>query len=94
VKALSQISGVGKKTAERIVVELKDKLGKSGATLGPTADRPLSGADQKVSDAALALQALGFKQNEAHDSVRAAQALLGADASVEQLVRAALKKSA
>ena len=36
--------------------------------------------------------ALGFKQVEAHDAVRAAQAMLGAGASVEQLVRACLKK--
>jgi len=41
----------------------------------------------------LALMALGFKQNEAHDAVRAAQVMLGAQASVEQLVRACLKKN-
>ena len=42
----------------------------------------------------LALMALGFKQIEAHDSVRAAQAVLGAEATVESLVRACLKKGA
>ena len=42
--------------------------------------------------AVLALVALGFKQNEAHDTVKSAVALLGASASVEQLVRASLKK--
>ena len=40
----------------------------------------------------LALMALGFKQIEAHDAVRAAQTMLGAQATVEQLVRACLKK--
>jgi Holliday junction resolvasome RuvABC DNA-binding subunit len=40
----------------------------------------------------LALLALGFKQNDAQDSVRAAQAMLGAKATVEDLVRACLKK--
>jgi len=40
----------------------------------------------------LALMALGFKQVDAHDSVRAAQSMLGAQATVEQLVRACLKK--
>jgi Holliday junction DNA helicase RuvA len=92
VKALSQISGVGKKTAERIVVELRDKIGAAGALEAASAQHALSPADQKTSDATLALMALGFKQIEAHDAVRAAQAVLGAAATVEQLVRACLKK--
>jgi Holliday junction DNA helicase RuvA len=93
VKALSQISGVGKKTAERIVVELKDKVGAAGAWEASSAQRALSPEDQRVNDAVLALLALGFKQIEAHDSVRKAQAVLGAQATVEELVRACLKKA-
>jgi holliday junction DNA helicase RuvA len=92
VKALSQISGVGKKTAERIVVELRDKVGAAGAWEASSATRALSVADQRINDAVLALMALGFKQVEAHDSVRAAQAMLGDQVTVEELVRAALKK--
>ncbi len=92
VKSLSQISGVGKKTAERIVVELRDKIGAAGAWEASSAARGLTAADQKVNDAVLALMALGFKQVEAHDSVRAAQAMLGESATVEELVRASLKK--
>lgn len=94
VKALSQISGVGKKTAERIVVELRDKIGVAGAWEAGSEQRGLSADDQKLNDAVLALLALGFKQNEAHDAVRAAQAMLGGTATVEQLVRACLKKGA
>ena len=94
VKALSQISGVGKKTAERIVVELKDKIGAAGAWEASSAQRALSPEDQRVNDAVLALLALGFKQIEAHDSVRKAQASLGGQATVEELVRACLKKAA
>ena len=93
VKSLSQISGVGKKTAERIVVELRDKIGAAGALEAASAKHSLSSDDQKTNDATLALMALGFKQPDAHDAVRAAQAMLGASASVEQLVRACLKKS-
>jgi len=93
IKALSQISGVGKKTAERIVVELKDKIGAAGAWEAASAQRSLSAEDQKLNDAVLALMALGFKQIEAHDSVRQAQALLGATATIEDLVRACLKKA-
>jgi len=94
VKALSQISGVGKKTAERIVVELKDRIGAAGAWEAASAQRALSPADQKVNDAVLALMALGFKQIEAHDTVRKAQHSLGPEATLEDLVRACLKKGA
>jgi Holliday junction DNA helicase RuvA len=95
VKALSQISGVGKKTAERIIVELRDKIGP--ATAGweaASAQRALAPEDQKLNDAMLALMALGFKQIDAHDAVRAASrsAGLGAKTTVEDLVRACLKK--
>ena len=93
VKALSQISGVGRKTAERIVVELKDKVGAAGSWEAASAQRGLSPDDQKINDAVLALMALGFKQLEAHDRVRKVQASLGSQATVEDLVRTCLKPS-
>ncbi len=92
VRALSQISGVGKKTAERIVVELKDKIGAAGAWEAASEKHALTAQDQKTNDAVLALVALGFKQVEAFESVRSAQAVLGPQASLEDLVRASLKK--
>jgi Holliday junction DNA helicase RuvA len=94
LKSLSKISGVGKKTAERIVVELKDKIGMAGAWEAASAKHGLSADEQRINDAVLALVALGFKQIEAHDSVRGAQAVLGMQATVEELVRACLKKGA
>jgi Holliday junction DNA helicase RuvA len=92
IKSLSQISGVGKKIAERIVVELRDKIGAVGAWEAASAKHSLSPDDQKINDAVLALMALGFKQIDAHDAVRAAQTMLGVKATVEDLVRACLKK--
>jgi Holliday junction DNA helicase RuvA len=92
VKALSQISGVGRKTAERIVVELKDKIGQAGAWEAASEQRGLSAEDQKVNDAVLALIALGFKQVEAHEAVQASMALLGSGAALEDIVRTCLKK--
>jgi Holliday junction DNA helicase RuvA len=92
IKALSQISGVGKKTAERVVVELKDRIGAAGAWEALSAQRALSPEDQKLNDASLALMALGFKQIEAHDAVRKAQTALGPQTTVEDLVRACLRK--
>jgi Holliday junction DNA helicase RuvA len=91
VKALSQISGVGKKTAERIVVELKDKIGAAGAWEAASAQRALSPQDQMLNDAVLALLALGYKQTDAHDAVRKAQSMLGLDATLEEIVRIGLK---
>ncbi len=93
VKSLSQVSGVGKKTAERIVVELRDKLGAVTSDIA-VGGQPMPANDQKLHDAVLALGALGFKPNDAHDAVRAAIAVLGPQAAVEQIVRAALKKGA
>jgi Holliday junction DNA helicase RuvA len=93
VKVLSQVSGVGRKTAERMVVELKDRIGAAGAWEAASAQRALSEPEQRVNDAVLALMALGFKQLEAHDSVRRTQAALGPQATVEELVRACLKKN-
>lgn len=93
IKALSSISGVGKKTAERIVVELGDKVGVSGAWEASSAQNTLSAGDQKMNDAVLALMALGYKQPDAQESIRGVQALLGPEAAVEDLVRASLKKS-
>lgn len=93
IKALSQISGVGKKTAERIVVELRDKIGAAGAWEAASAQRALSPEDQRLNDAVLALIALGFKQVEAHDAVRTAQGTLGPTATLEELVRACLRKA-
>ncbi len=93
LRALSSISGVGKKTSERILVELKDKL-----SLGETSGAvglPRTGApgEQTASDALLALLSLGYKQNDAQEMVRAAVAALGKGASVDQLVRASLKRA-
>jgi len=94
VKSLSQVSGVGRKTAERIVVELKDKVGESAGWEALSAQRALTPEDQKVNDAVLALMALGFRQVEAHEALRKAQATLGVETSVEDLIRACLKKGA
>jgi holliday junction DNA helicase RuvA len=94
VKMLSQISGVGKKTAERIIIELKDKVGPGGVLEAKSAQHALSASEQKTNDAVLALLALGFKPAEAHETIRATQAMLGPEATLEELVRASLKKGA
>ena len=91
VALLSQCPGVGKKTAERLVMELKDKVGLEGsapsvATLAPAAAL----APTPASDALAALVALGFKPADADKGVRTALTKLGAGATADQLVNAAL----
>ena len=92
VKALSGINGVGKKTAERIVVELKDKLGDPELG-GLNGVESASIEDQKIADAVAALEALGSKPKDAQKAIRMAITMLGPDKPVDELVRAALKKS-
>jgi Holliday junction DNA helicase RuvA len=85
---LSKIKGVGKKTAERVVLELKDKVGISDAWAKSAQGTALAPEQQKANDAVLALIALGYKQPEA---VRAVETV-GPRESLEAVVREALKK--
>lgn len=90
VKRLSSISGIGKKTAERMVVELRDKF-TSGEILVAASGAALDEADVRLRDAVLALVSLGYKRGEAQDMVLKASALPSmAGADVESLVRKAL----
>src|ERR1700677_3501572 len=91
IASLSKIKGVGKKTAERIVVELRDKVGVSAAWEAASAQQGLSPEEQHVNDAVLALISLGYKQAEAHKTVRAIRDAQP-KATVEDLVKEALKK--
>jgi Holliday junction DNA helicase RuvA len=92
--ALTTIPGVGKKTAERLIVELRDKLGKEDTTTSPVS----SGSDSTArvrSETLLALIALGVPRQHAEKAIRLA--LQGSDSSaitVEELIKRALRHSA
>jgi len=92
VKRLSSISGIGKKTAERIVVELRDKLGAGEAMEAITAREEMTPENARTRDAILALISLGYKQADAQQIVRAAVAGVKPDATVEEIVRRALAR--
>ncbi|PYK31240.1 MAG: Holliday junction branch migration protein RuvA [Verrucomicrobia bacterium] len=91
IASISKISGLGKKTAERIVLELKDKLGVAAAWEAATAANAPTPEQEQVNEAVLALIALGYKQVDAHKAVRDLQ---GEAKSAEELVKLALKKMA
>jgi Holliday junction DNA helicase RuvA len=86
---IGRANGVGPKLAARIANELRGKLGVEG--LAAAAPPPRAGA---AADALSALANLGFKPAEASAAVNAAQDELGADASLDALVRLALRKAA
>ena len=86
---IGRANGVGPKLAARIANELQGKLGVAGLT--GAAPAPRAGA---AADALSALANLGFKPAEASAAVNAAQDELGSDASLDSLVRLALKKAA
>src|SRR5689334_11210921 len=91
IAAISKISGLGKKTAERIVLELKDKLGVAAAWEAASAAHAPTPEQEQANEAVLALIALGYKQADAHKAVRDLQ---GQAKSAEELVKLALKRIA
>jgi Holliday junction DNA helicase RuvA len=82
VVALQRVKGVGKKTAERLVVELKDALGSAPRAAGGVPAGPLS-------DAAAALVALGLTEGEAAERLR--RVPQAADLPLAEVVRKALR---
>ena len=90
VALLSQCPGIGKKTAERLVIELRDKVGVDSGTSSVGASLPSSAQPSAVSDAVAALIALGNKAVDADKAVRVAVLKLGSGATADQLVKAAL----
>ena len=92
ITALSRLPGIGKKTAQRLVMEMKDRvadLGGAGAPLVRGAAAGVGSADESpLADAVSALVALGYKPADANRMARAAD-----DGSMqsEEIIRAALK---
>src|SRR5436853_3486006 len=94
IAAVSKISGLGKKTAERIVLELKDKVGVAAAWEAASATQAPTPEQEQANEAVLALIALGYKQVDAHKAVRHLQEKEGAGKTAEELVKMALKRMA
>ena len=94
IASLSKISGLGKKTAERIVLELKDKLGVVAAWEAASAEHAPTPEQSQANEAVLALIALGYKQVDAHKAVRDLQEREPEIKTAEELVKRTLQKIA
>ncbi|MDX1497803.1 MAG: Holliday junction branch migration protein RuvA [Salinisphaeraceae bacterium] len=85
--SLTKLPGIGRKTAERLVMEMRDKLDADGELPGTSLPTGSAGAGQ---DALSALQALGYKPAEA---ARLLKKVSAPDLSSEELIRLALKQA-
>lgn len=92
--ALTKLPGVGKKTAERLVLELKDKVAAfagAGSAVGGTITIPRGAMPAELRETIAALEALGCKPPVAERAGRKAWEILGPGAAVEDLVKEGLK---
>lgn len=90
VSRLTQVPGIGRKTAERLIVELRDKLS-SEPRIGQAAASSAPGARDPVGEAVSALIALGYKPQEA---ARVVRGVPNQGLSTEEIIRLALKSMA
>jgi len=92
VGTLSKCPGIGRKTAERLVVELRARIGAGGdlAAVAGLAGEKADSGDSVHRDAVAALVALGYKAQDADQAIRRAMLALGPGASTEALIKKAL----
>lgn len=89
--ALSKIKGIGKKTAQRMILELKDKISEMvDATYSPDGATNISSNVKE--EAVSALQSLGFKKRDAEESIELAAKGEDFDGNVQKLVKKALSQ--
>jgi Holliday junction DNA helicase RuvA len=85
---LTAVSGVGKRLAARVILELKEKVAAAGGAAGGIGGGPAASAE---SETVAALQALGYSASEAREAARGAVATLPVGASLEDRVKGALR---
>jgi Holliday junction DNA helicase RuvA len=89
--ALTRIPGLGKKTAQRIILDLKDKAASQLSKLNVDTSAPVRMNRAVLEEAIQAMTALGYSRPEALRAIEKAGQRLGDEASIEDLLRAALQ---
>ncbi len=90
VKRISSVHGIGKKTAERIVVELRDKINPFEAIAGAASGKPAEPQNAVLRDTVMALESLGFPHDQACKMVKSAIDAFPDSKDTETLLRHAL----
>jgi holliday junction DNA helicase RuvA len=91
VEKLETVPGIGKKSAGRLVLELKDKLTKLHPGLTPAADTATQGQDKIFDDALSALTNLGYRAADAKEALKRVRKLRPGSLSLQELIRETLK---
>jgi Holliday junction DNA helicase RuvA len=94
VEKLETVPGIGKKSAGRLVLELKDKLTKLHLAALPPDAQLLKGRDEQFDDALSALTNLGYRASDAKEALKAAQQSRSGPLTLQELIRESLKKLA
>lgn len=92
VSRLTHIPGVGKKTAQRLILELREKIDREAAMSETLPGSPLPAQREQYQEAALALLSLGYKDGEARRAIEKVAGAADGDLALEEVIKRALKE--
>lgn len=94
VEKLTTVPGIGHKSASRLVLELKDKVGKLHPGLAPASDLPRQGQDATFDDALSALVNLGYRPQDAREALKQVKKSNAGPIALKDMIRESLKELA
>jgi len=94
VEKLTTVPGIGHKSASRLVLELKDKVGKLHPALSPASDLPRQGQDATFDDALSALVNLGYRPQDAREALKQVKKSNAEPIALKDMIRESLKELA
>jgi Holliday junction DNA helicase RuvA len=94
VEKLTTVPGIGNKSASRLVLEIKDKVGKLHPGLLPANDSPRQGQDVTFDDALSALVNLGYRPQDAKDALKQVKKFNSESLVLKDMIRESLKELA